>query len=119
LVDENRRLATPASVASIPTSAMQEDHVSMGWAAARKLRVVVANLTRLLAIELVSAARAVELRAPLRPAAATGAAIDVLRQVVPGPGPDRWLTPELEAATEVVAAGVLRSAVESVTGGLR
>jgi len=119
LVDESRRLATPASVASIPTSAMQEDHVSMGWAAARKLRVVVANLTRLLAIELVSAARAVELRAPLRPAAATGAAIDVLRQVVPGPGPDRWLTPELEAATEVVAAGVLRSAVESVTGGLR
>ena len=65
LVDENRRLATPASVASIPTSAMQEDHVSMGWAAARKLRVVVANLTRLLAIELVSAARGVELRAPV------------------------------------------------------
>ena len=66
LVDENRRLATPASVASIPTSAMQEDHVSMGWAAARKLRVVVMNLTRLLAIELVAAARAIELRAPLR-----------------------------------------------------
>jgi histidine ammonia-lyase len=119
LVDENRRLATPASVASIPTSAMQEDHVSMGWAAARKLRVVVVNLTRLLAIELVSAARGVELRAPLRPALATGAAIEVLRQVVPGPGPDRWLTPELEAATELVAAGVLRSAVESVTGALQ
>jgi histidine ammonia-lyase len=119
LVDENRRLATPASVASIPTSAMQEDHVSMGWAAARKLRAVVANLTRVLAIELVTAARAVELRAPMRPAAATGAAIEVLRQVVPGPGPDRWLTPELEAATEVVAAGVLRSAVESVTGALQ
>jgi histidine ammonia-lyase len=119
LVDENRRLATPASVASIPTSAMQEDHVSMGWAAARKLRVVVLNLTRLLAIELVSAARGVELRAPLQPAAATGAAIEVLRQVVPGPGPDRWLTPELEAATELVAAGVLRSAVESVTGALQ
>ena len=66
-----------------------------------------------------SAARGVELRAPLRPAAATGAAIEVLRQVVPGPGPDRWLTPELEAATELVAAGVLRSAVESVTGALQ
>ena len=119
LVDENRRLATPASVSSIPTSAMQEDHVSMGWAAARKLRVVVSNLTRLLAIELVSAARGVELRAPLRPAVATGAAIEVLRRVVPGPGPDRWLTPELEAATELVAAGVLRSAVESVTGAMQ
>ncbi len=118
LVDENRRLATPASVASIPTSAMQEDHVSMGWAAARKLRVVVTNLTRVLAIELVAAARAIELRAPLEPGAPTGAALRALRVVVPGPGPDRWLTPELDAAVEVIASGVLVSAVESVTGAL-
>ncbi len=118
LVDENRRLATPASVASIPTSAMQEDHVSMGWAAARKLRTVVVNVRRLLAIELVAAARGIELRAPLRPAAATGAAITALRSVVPGPGPDRWLTPELEAATDFVAVGSLLSAVETVTGPL-
>ncbi len=118
LVDENRRLATPASVASIPTSAMQEDHVSMGWAAARKLRVVVTNLTRVLAIELVAAARAIELRAPLEPGAPTGAALRALRVVVPGPGPDRWLTPELDAAVEVIASGVLVSAVESVTGPL-
>ncbi len=118
LVDENRRLSTPASVASIPTSAMQEDHVSMGWAAARKLRTVVVNVTRLLAIELVAAARAIELRAPLGPAAATGAAITALRSVVPGPGPDRWLTPELDAATDLVAAGSLVSAVEAVTGAL-
>jgi histidine ammonia-lyase len=118
LVDENRRLATPASVTSIPTSAMQEDHVSMGWAAARKLRVVVTNLTRVLAIELVAAARAIELRAPLEPGAPTGAALRALRVVVPGPGPDRWLTPELDAAVEVIASGVLVSAVESVTGAL-
>jgi histidine ammonia-lyase len=118
LVDENRRLATPASVASIPTSAMQEDHVSMGWAAARKLRTVVVNIRRLLAIELVAAARGIELRAPLRPAAATGAAITALRSVVPGPGPDRWLTPELEAATDFVAAGSLLAAVQAVTGPL-
>ena len=118
LVDENRRLATPASVASIPTSAMQEDHVSMGWAAARKLRVVVTNLTRVLAIELVAAARAIELRVPLEPGVPTGAALRALRVVVPGPGPDRWLTPELDAAVEVIASGVLVSAVESVTGPL-
>ena len=65
LVSENKRLAVPASVDSIPSSAMQEDHVSMGWHAARKLRQAVDNLRRILAIELVAAARAIELRAPL------------------------------------------------------
>ena len=71
LVAENKRLAVPASVDSIPTSAMQEDHVSMGWAAARKLRVVVANLRSIVAVELVTAARAIDLRAPLAPSPAT------------------------------------------------
>ena len=118
LVDENRRLATPASVASIPTSAMQEDHVSMGWAATRKLRLVVANLARVLAVELVASARGIELRAPLQPGEATGAALGALRVVVPGPGPDRWLTPELEAAVELVNAGALVEAVEAITGAL-
>ncbi len=66
LVSENKRLAVPASVDSIPSSAMQEDHVSMGWHAARKLRSAVDNLTCILAVELVAAARAIELRAPLR-----------------------------------------------------
>ena len=66
MVAENRRLAAPASVDSLPTSAMQEDHVSMGWGAARKLRVVVANLTRIVAVELCCAARGLDLRAPLR-----------------------------------------------------
>ena len=65
MVAENRRLAAPASVGSLPTSAMQEDHVSMGWAAARKLRTAVANLRRILAVELVCAAHGLDLRAPL------------------------------------------------------
>lgn len=98
LVSENKRLAAPASVDSIPSSAMQEDHVSMGWHAGRKLRKVVENLRRILAIELVTAARAVEGRAPLQPAPVTGALIQKLREVVPGNGPDRFLAPELAAA---------------------
>src|SRR5690348_2850327 len=105
LVSELKRLAAPASVDSIPSSAMQEDHVSMGWSAARKLRRAVDALTRVLAVELVTAARGIELRAPLRPAPATRAVLDVLRQTVPGPGPDRFLAPEIEAAVALVAAG--------------
>ncbi len=102
LVSENKRLAVPASVDSIPSSGMQEDHVSMGWHAARKLRLAIANLADILAIELVASARAIDLRAPLTPAPATAAAIARLRETVPGPGPDRFLAPELEAATELV-----------------
>jgi histidine ammonia-lyase len=102
LVSENKRLAAPASVDSIPSSAMQEDHVSMGWHAARKLRTAVDNLARILAIELVTSARAIELRAPLQPAPATAAVIAQLRQTVPGPGPDRFLAPELAAANDLV-----------------
>jgi len=98
LVSENKRLAAPASVDSIPSSAMQEDHVSMGWHAGRKLRKVVENLRRIIAIELVTAARAVEQRAPLKPAPVTGALIGKLRATVPGNGADRFLAPELAAA---------------------
>jgi Aromatic amino acid lyase len=74
MVSENKRLAVPASVDSIPKSGMPEDHVSMGWSAARKLRTALANLRRILAIELVVAARATELRAPLEPAASSATA---------------------------------------------
>ena len=115
---ENRRLAAPAVVDSYPTSAMQEDHVSMGWSAARKLRKVVDNLRRILAIEWVTAARAVELRAPLEPADATAAAVDLVRTRVRGPGSDRPLAPELAAAEQLLAEEALVAAVELVTGPL-
>ena len=119
MVGENRRLAAPASVDSLPTSAMQEDHISMGWGAARKLRASLRNLERILAVELVCAARGLELRAPLEPAAGTGAAVAALRDAgVPGPGPDRWLSPEIEAARELVASGGLTAAVASAIGEL-
>ncbi len=118
IVSELKRLAAPASVDSIPSSAMQEDHVAMGWSAARKLRRAVEGLTTVVAIELLTAARALDLRAPLAPAPATGAARDRLRAVVPGPGPDRWLAPEIEAAVQLVASGELLAAAESVTGPL-
>ena len=118
LCAENRRLAAPASVDSLPTSAMQEDHVSMGWGAARKLRRSVANLRRILAIEWVTAARGISLRAPLQPAAGTAAALTLLRNKVPGPGPDRWLSPELAAADQLLADEALIPAVEAATGPL-
>src|SRR5690242_5853619 len=119
MVAENRRLAAPASVDSLPTSAMQEDHVSMGWGAARKLRVAVRNLRRILAVELVSAARGIELRAPLHPAVGTGAAVGVLREAgVPGFGPDRELSPELGAAEVLLESGKLLREVESAIGEL-
>jgi histidine ammonia-lyase len=118
MVAENRRLAAPASVDSIPTSAMQEDHVSMGWGAARKLRVAVANLARILAIEVVCAARGLDLRAPLRPGPGTAAALSAVREKIPGPGPDRWLAPELAAAEELVSSGALLAGVENQIGAL-
>jgi len=118
IVSEMKRLAVPASVDSIPSSAMQEDHVSMGWSAGRKLRTAVDGLTRVLAIELLTAARGIQQRAPLRPAPATAAVIAALRQSTPGPGEDRFLAPEVEAAVQFVASGGARSATESVTGPL-
>jgi histidine ammonia-lyase len=118
IVSELKRLAVPASVDSIPSSAMQEDHVSMGWSAARKLRRSIDGLTRVLAIELLTAARGLELRAPLTPAAATGAVVSALRQSVPGSGPDRFLAPEIEAAVRFVAGGGALRAAESAAGPL-
>ncbi len=118
IVSELKRLAAPASVDSIPSSAMQEDHVSMGWHAARKLRRAVDGLSRVLAVEVLTAARGIDLRAPLRPGPGTGAAVAALREVVDGPGPDRLLSPEIEATVDLVASGRLRAAVEAAVGGL-
>ncbi|WP_344391825.1 histidine ammonia-lyase [Streptomyces vastus] len=119
LVSEMKRLAVPASADSIPSSAMQEDHVSMGWSAARKLRTAVDDLTRIIAIELYAATRAIELREGLTPAPASRAVIDAVRAAgVQGPGPDRFLAPDLEAADAFVRGGHLVAAVEPVTGPL-
>ncbi|MFF2924511.1 histidine ammonia-lyase [Streptomyces celluloflavus] len=119
LVSELKRLAAPASVDSIPSSAMQEDHVSMGWSAARKLRTAVDNLTRVLAVELYAATRAVELRDGLTPAPATRAVLAAVRAAgIEGPGADRFLAPDLEAAYAFVRDGKLVEAAESVTGHL-
>jgi histidine ammonia-lyase len=119
VVSELKRLAVPASVDSIPSSAMQEDHVSMGWNAARKLRRSVDGLARVVAVEVLTAARALDLRAPLTPSPATGAVVGLLRGAgIAGPGPDRHLSPEIEAAVQLVASGAVVAAVESVIGEL-
>jgi histidine ammonia-lyase len=102
-----KRLAVPASVDSIPSSAMQEDHVSMGWSAGRKLRRAVDGLTTVLAVELLTAARALDFRAPLRPAPITAAVRDLLRTRVLGPAADRHLAPEIAAAEELIASGAV------------
>src|SRR6476646_1865254 len=103
IVSELKRLAVPASADSIPSSAMQEDHVSMGWSAARKLRLATDNLARILAVELVAATRAIELReqasAVLQAAPASRAVSDAARAAgVRGPGRDHFLAPDLAAA---------------------
>jgi histidine ammonia-lyase len=97
---------------------MQEDHVSMGWSAARKLRRSIDALTRVLAIEVLTAARGLDMRAPLTPAPATAAVIAAIRAHVDGPGTDRYLAPEIEAIVAAAAAGELVVAAESVTGPL-
>ena len=118
IVSELKRLAVPASVDSIPSSAMQEDHVSMGWSAARKLRQAIDGLTRVLAIEILTAARGIDLRSPLNPAPATVAVIAEIRAHVEGPGTDRYLAPEIESVVRLARTGALIAAAESVTGTL-
>jgi len=115
IVSELKRLAVPASVDSIPSSAMQEDHVSMGWHAGRKLRRAVDGLRRVLAIEIVTAARALDLRSPLQPGAVTGAVRDVVRTRVGGPGPDRHLGIEIDAVVELLESGAITTAGHPVT----
>lgn len=118
IVSEMKRLAAPASVDSIPSSAMQEDHVSMGWAAARKLRKSVDGLGRVLAIELLTAARGLALRAPLQPGAATGAVATLVNAASGGPGQDRYLSPEIEAVVALVQSGEVLAIASAETGPL-
>jgi histidine ammonia-lyase len=109
LVSENKRLAVPASVDSIPSSAMQEDHVSMGWNAARKLRRSIENLRRILAIEVLTAGRALRLRTPLQAGPATSAVVAVL-DAQGAPGTDRYLAPEMQAAVDMITSGAITRA---------
>ncbi|WP_439565726.1 histidine ammonia-lyase [Microcella sp.] len=118
IVSELKRLAVPASVDSIPSSAMQEDHVAMGWSAARKLRRSIDGLERVVAIELLTAARALDLRCAalgVAPAPATAAVVTALREHVAGPGPDRYLAPEIEHAVRLTHDGTLLTAARAVT----
>src|SRR6266496_3166582 len=116
LVSDCKILSHPASVDSIPTSGNQEDHVSMGWTAGLKLRRVLANVRRTVAIEALCAAQAIDLRAPLRPGAAVGAVLDRLRRDVPRLGADRYLAPDIAAVERLVAGGELVAAAEGEVG---
>jgi histidine ammonia-lyase len=118
IVADNRRLAVPASVDSLPTSGMQEDHVSMGWAATVKLRRVLDNLTSLLAVELLAAVRGLQLRAPLTPSPAGRAAVSAVSAFAGPPGPDIFLAPVMEAARGLIAGPVFRREIESAVGPL-
>jgi histidine ammonia-lyase len=118
IVAENRRLSAPASVDSIPTSGMQEDHVSMGWSAARKLRTVLDNLTSLLAVELLAGVRGLQLRSPLVPSPAGRAAMAAVASYAGEPGPDIFMAPVLEQARATVASRQLRATIEDAIGPL-
>ena len=114
IVSELKRLANPASVDSIPSSAMQEDHVSMGWSAARKLRRSIDGAQRVVAIELLTSARAMDMRAPIEASPVSKAVVAKLRETVPAPGTDRYLAPEIAAAVAGVQDGSLLAAAASV-----
>jgi histidine ammonia-lyase len=118
MVSENKRLAVPASVDSIPTSAMQEDHVSMGWNAARKLRIAIDNLRRILAIEIFAATRAIDFRAPLTASPALTKVVGEVRKVIGAPGPDRILAEQMAQVETLARTHALRLAAETVTGPL-
>jgi histidine ammonia-lyase len=118
LVSENKIHASPASVDSIPTSAGKEDHVSMGTIAARKALQVARNLEHILAIELLCAVQAADLRAPLELSAPTRAVHDLVRSHIPKLSSDRWLQPDILAARRLIAVGEVLAAAETLTGSL-
>lgn len=118
LAAECRRLAQPASVESLPTSAMQEDHVSMGWNAALKLHEALDCCTRILAVEILAATYGQVFRRPLEPAAGTGAVAQLVLDHVPPPGPDLFLAPILATVEELVREGAVLAAAERAIGPL-
>jgi histidine ammonia-lyase len=119
LVAENRVLCHPASIESIPTSGSQEDHVSMGWGAARKLSEVITNAARVVAVEILCACAGIECRRPLSPAAGTGAALEWVRRRVAPLADDRPPAPDIEAVAEMIEDGSLVRAAAEAAGGVR
>jgi len=117
LVSENKVLSSPASVDSIPVSASQEDHVSMGTIAARKARQVVDNVAKVLAVELMCACQAADFRGPQNLAPATRAIYDVVREVVPPLEEDRWLHPDLEAVARLIVEEKIAQVVAAFSPG--
>jgi histidine ammonia-lyase len=118
LVSESKSLAHPAAVDSIPSSAGQEDHVSMGMISARHARECVANAERVVALEALAAAQGLDLRVPLSPGKGSAAGHAAVRQVIPFLGADRELKPDVDAAIELVASGSFLAAVEEAVGPL-
>jgi len=111
LVAENKVLSHPASVDTIPTSGNQEDHVSMGWGAGRKLSTVLTNARRVVAIEILCAVQGVEYRQPLPPAAGTAALVELIRNHVPPLENDRSLSDEIEMVAGLIADGSVTDAI--------
>lgn len=111
LVAENRVLSHPASVDSVPTSGLQEDHVSMGWGAGRKLSTVLENTARVVAIEMLCAAEGTDNRAPLRPGSGTGQALALIREVVDPLEQDRPPGPDIEVIAQLIESGAFSEVV--------
>ena len=118
LVSENKVLTHPSSVDSIPTSANKEDHVSMGTFAARKALEIIENVTNVLAVELVCAAQALDLRAPLEPAPATAKILGTVREVIAHWKVDRYMKKDIDAAAELIESGRIVDDAEKVLGKL-
>jgi histidine ammonia-lyase len=116
LASENKTLAHPASVDSLPTSANQEDHVSMATFAARKAGDVATNVRRIVAIELLAAAQGIDFRRPLKSSERLEAAHARVRAEVPHYGEDRYLAPEMQALEALVASGTLTAFVDMPLG---
>ncbi|MFO7553513.1 MAG: histidine ammonia-lyase [Haliea sp.] len=111
LASENKTLAHPASIDSLPTSANQEDHVSMATFAGRRLLDIVENVSGILAVEWLAAAQGLDFRRPLRPSPPLDAARTLLRDAVPFYDRDRYFAPDIEAARELLSRGVLAQTV--------
>jgi len=118
LVSENKVLAHPACVDSVPTSANKEDHVSMGTISARKCREIVKNTENVIAIELLCAAQAMDVFTNMKPGLGTAAAYQAIRQAVPHLEKDRILSEDIEAVRRLMRGGEIVGAVEGCVGEL-